>query len=80
MTRTEIIAKITSTVAQLPDEQLEALAEYTAYLAGPTVYSTLPKSEKDAIDAALDSLDAGKGVPWDVVSVALDQKLKAAGA
>ncbi len=79
MTRTEAIEKITSNVSQLDDEQLAALADYTAWLAAPSVYSTLPPAEKAALDAALDDLDRGAGVPWSTVKDELDAMLKAAG-
>lgn len=79
MTRTEAIEKITSNVSQLDDEQLAALADYTAWLAVPSVYSALPPVEKAALDAALDDLDRGAGVPWSTVKDELDTMLKAAG-
>ena len=63
MTRTETIAEITRTIQQLGDEQLVGIAAFTQRLAGPSVYSTLPDSEKQAIDDALARLDRGEGIP-----------------
>jgi len=80
MTRNEAIAQITSNAAQLGDDQLEALAEYTAYLAGPSVYSTLPQVEKDKIEEALDRLDAGEGIPGEKVFSELEARIASAKA
>lgn len=63
MTRIEAIAQITTTIQQLDDEQLIGMAAFAKRLAGPSVYSTLPDSEKQAIDDAMARLDRGEGIP-----------------
>ncbi len=80
MTRTEAIDRIKAKLDELPDERIEVLAELTEAWSKPTVYSTLSDAEKAEIDAALDRLDRGEGVPLETVKARLDAKLKAAGA
>lgn len=80
MTRTQAIDLIKAKLNQLPDERVETLAELANAWTEPTVYSTLSDAEKAEIDAALDELDGGEGVPWDRVTADLDAKIKAAGA
>ena len=76
MTRTEALERITSLAAQLDDEQLETLAAYTAYLAGPTVYSQLSDAQKAEIDDARAQIRRGDGIPGDQVFARLNAKLK----
>ena len=80
MTRAEAIDLIQAKLIAMPDERVEALAELAEAWSKPTVYSTLPDAEKAAIDAALDRLDRGEGVPWIEVKARLDAMLKDAGA
>lgn len=77
MTRAEAMNRIAAQLAGLPDDRIEALAELAESWSKPTVYSTLPVGEKVEIDAALDDLDRGEGVPLDVVRKKLRQKLEA---
>lgn len=78
MIRTKALAQIASTAAQLDDAQLEALAEYTAYLAGPTVYATLPEADKVKIEQALDALDRGEAIPAEQVFAELEAHIRTA--
>ena len=80
MIRTETIDLIKAKLDELPDEQLDALAELTKSWSEPSVYSQLPETEKRDIEAALDRLDAGEGVPWEDVKARLQAKLRSAGA
>ena len=80
MTRIQTIDQIKSKLDKLTDEQLAAIAQMANALAEqPSVYSTLSDAEKTEIDAALDELDAGKGVPWETVKADLEARIKAAG-
>lgn len=45
-----------------------------------TVFSRLPAADRASLDEAVDSLDKGQGFDLDVIDVALETKLKAAGA
>ena len=38
------------------------IAEFAQSLAGPSVYSSLPEAEKQAIDDAIARLDRGEGI------------------
>lgn len=78
MTRTEAIAQITSTIQQLGDEQLVGLSAFAQRLAGPSVYSTLPDSEKQAIDDAMARLDRGEGIPGPKVFADLRSRIATA--
>ena len=80
MTRSEAIAQIAAAAAKLNHEQLEGLAAFTATLVGPSVYSTLSLAEKAELDAALDRLDRGEGVPGEEVFARLDARIAAAKA
>lgn len=80
MTRSEAIAQIAANAEQLNDEQLEGLAAFTAALVGPSVYSTLSQAEKAALDAALDRLDRGEGIPGEEVFARIDSRIAAAKA
>lgn len=80
MTRTQAIDLLKAKLEQLPDERIETLAEMAAAWTEPSVYSTLSAADKAEIDAALDELDRGEGVPWDAVKADLDAKIKAAKA
>jgi hypothetical protein len=78
MTRSEAIAQIAANAQKLNDEQLEGLAAFTSALVLPSVYSTLSPVEKAAIDAALDRLDRGEGLPGEEVFARLDARIAAA--
>ena len=80
MTRFEAIAQIAAAAEKLNDEQLEGLAAFTAALVGPSVYSTLSEAEKAEIDAALDRLDNGEGIPGEEAFARLDARIMAAKA
>lgn len=80
MTRAEAIAQIAANAEQLSDQQLEGLAALTAALVGPNVYSTLPDAEKAALEAALDRLDRGEGIPGEEVFARIDSRIAAAKA
>lgn len=80
MTRTQAIDLLKAKLDQLPDERIETLAEMAQAWTKPTVYSTLSDAEKAEIDAALDELDRGEGLPWDSVKADLEAKIDAAKA
>jgi RNA polymerase-interacting CarD/CdnL/TRCF family regulator len=80
MTRSEAIAQIAANAEQLNDEQLEGLAALTAALVGPSVHSELSAEEKAALDAALDRLDRGEGIPGEDVFARIDARIAAAKA
>ena len=80
MTRSEAIAQIAANAEKLNDEQLEGLAAFTTELVQPSVYSTLSPEEKAAIDAALDRLDNGEGIPGEEVIDRLGSRIAAAKA
>ena len=80
MTRTQTIELITTKLGDLSDDQLLSLADIASTIGKPTIYSSLSAAEKAEIDAALDELDRGEGVPWDTVKADLDLMISAAGA
>jgi predicted transcriptional regulator len=80
MTRTQAIDLIKDKLEELPDERVEALAELASAWSKPTVYSTLSDAEKAEIDAALDELDRGEGVPWETIAADLEAKIKTKGS
>jgi hypothetical protein len=80
MTRSEAIAQIAANAEKLNDDQLEGLAAFTTALVRPSVYSTLSPAEKTALDAALDRLDRGEGIPGEEVFARLDARIAAAKA
>jgi RNA polymerase-interacting CarD/CdnL/TRCF family regulator len=80
MTRAEAIARIAANAEKLNDEQLAGLAAFTAALVRPSVYSSLPPAEKALLDAALDRLDRGEGIPGDEVFDRLDARVSSAKA
>lgn len=78
MTRIERIAPFLNA---LPDDAFEEFLAAAAYAASDaTLHSRLSTHEKALIDAAIDRLDAGQGIPYSDVKARLDAKLKAAGA
>lgn len=80
MTRSEAIPQIAANAEKLNDEQLEGLAAFTTALVRPTVYSTLPPEEKALIDAALDRLNRGEGIPGEETFSRLDERIAKAKA
>jgi hypothetical protein len=80
MTRVEAIAQIAANADKLNDDQLEALLALTSTLVRPSVYSTLLPADKAALDAALDRLDCGEGIPGEDVFARLDARIAAAKA
>jgi len=80
MTRSEAIAQIAADAEKLNDEQLAGLAAFTAALVRPSVFSTLPPAEKAVLDAALDRLDRGEGMPGEDVFRRIDARIAAAKA
>lgn len=80
MTRSETIDLIRTRLEKLTDDQLAAMADMARAGSESTVYETLSDAEKSEIDAALDRLDRGEGVPLNDVKARLDAKLQAAGA
>ena len=80
MNRTQAIAQIAGTIDQLDDEQLAGLAEFTRWLVGPSVYSSLPESEKQAIEEAIARLDRGEGLPGPQVFSDLRNRIASARA
>jgi hypothetical protein len=75
VTRSEAISQIAANAEKLNDDQLEGLAAFTTALVRPTAYSTLPPEEKVMIDAALDRLDRGEGIPGEEVFSRLDERI-----
>lgn len=76
MTRIERIAPF---IEALSDDAFEDFLAAASYAAGDaTIYEALSPKEKADIDAAIARLDSGQGVPYDVVKVHLDAKLKGA--
>jgi len=80
MTRTEAIAQIAANAEKLNDDQLDGLVAFTSTLVQPSVYSTLSPTDKVALDAALDRLDRGDGIPGEEVFARLDARIAAAKA
>ena len=80
MTRREAITSINSTLAELSDERVRALAELARSQLQPTVFSTLSAADRAELDGAVDGLDMGEPVAWETVQAELEAKLKAAGA
>ena len=80
MTRTQAIDLIRSKLDTLPDDRIEVLAEVASAWDKPTVYSTLDDAEKADIDAALDELDRGEGIPGTQVFSEMRQRIAAAKA
>ena len=76
MTRIERIAPF---IEALSDDAFEDFLAAASYAAGEAaIYPTLTPEQKAEIDAAIVRLDAGEGVPYDVVKGRLDARLKAA--
>ena len=78
MTRTQAIDLIKAKLDTLPDDRIEVLAEVAIATDRPTVYSTLTDAEKPDIDAALDELDRGEGIPGAQVFSELRRRVAAA--
>ena len=78
MTRTQAIDLIKARLDTLPDDRIEVMAEVATATDRPTVYSTLTDAEKADIDAALDELDRGEGIPGEQVFSEMRQRVAAA--
>ena len=78
MTRTQAIDLIRAKLDTLPDDRIEALAEVASAWDKPTVYSTLGDADKADIDAAVDELDRGEGIPGEQVFGEMRQRIAAA--
>lgn len=78
MTRTQAIDLIKSRLDTLSDDRIEVMAEVASATDRPTVYSTLTDAEKADIDAALDELDRGEGIPGEQVFSEMRQRVAAA--
>jgi hypothetical protein len=78
MTRAETIAQIAANAERLDDEQLAGIAALTEALLRPTVFSTLSHEDRAVLDAALDRLDGGEGLPGEQVFARLDGRIAAA--
>jgi hypothetical protein len=79
MIRSKAIAQIAAKAKKLNDEQLAGLAAFTAPLVRQSEHSTLPPDEKAALEAALDRLDRGEGIPGEDV-FRLDARIASAKA
>jgi ABC-type phosphate/phosphonate transport system permease subunit len=75
MTRSEAIAQMAANAEKRNDEQRAGLAAFTATRVRRCVYSTLPPAEKAVLDAALDRLDRGEGIPGEDVFHRLDGRI-----
>jgi hypothetical protein len=67
-------------VKTLPEERQRYAAEVLEQIAGAaqtTVYAALSDAEKSEIDAALDELDRGEGLPWNSVKRDLEARITA---
>jgi len=80
MTRAEAIAQIVANTEKLNDDQLEGIAAFTSALVQPSIFSTLSPADRTALDAALDRLDRGEGIPGEEVFARLDARIAAAKA
>ena len=78
MTRAQAIDLIRAKLDTLPDERVEVLAEIAHAWDSPTVFSTLSDAERAELDAAVDELDRGEGIPGDQVFTELRQRIAAA--
>ncbi len=79
MDRAEALERIKCRLADLPDDRVEALADLADAWASPTVFLTLSDADKAEIDAALDELDRGEGVPWASVKLDLEERIAKSG-
>lgn len=77
MTRTQAIDLIRAKLDTLPDDRIQVLAEVAQASDRPTVYATLSDTEKAEIDAALDELDRGEGIPGKQVFAELRSRIAA---
>lgn len=78
MTRTQAIDLIRAKLDTLPDDRIEVIAEVAGAWDQPTVYSTLSDAEKAELDAAVDELDRGEGIPGAQVFSGLRKRIAAA--
>ncbi len=77
MTKQHTIERIAQSIDRLDAAGLEQVADYVEHLAGDTVYSSLPEADKQAIDAAIESLDRGERIPGEQVFRALRARISA---
>ncbi len=78
MNRAQAISQIAKNAEKLNDAQLEGLVALTSDILKASIFSTLPPAEKALLDAALDRLDQGQGMPGDEVFARLDAHISAA--
>ena len=78
MTRTQAIEQIRAKLDTLPDDRIEMLADVLSAWGKPTVYSTLNDAGKADVDAALDELDRGEGIPGEQVFSEMHRRIAAA--
>ena len=62
MSKMEAIARITAVCEKLDAAQVAEIEQFAADMLGPTVYSTLPESERRKIDEAIAELDRGEKI------------------
>ena len=58
----EAIARITAACEQLDAAQVAEIEQFASSMLGPSVYSTLPESERRKIDEAIARLDRGERI------------------
>ena len=80
MTRTELLHRLSELTGTLGDEALEAVLQFSAYMAGPSYYETLGPDARASIARGISEYERGEVSPYDEVSVRLDARLKNAGA
>ena len=78
MNRTQAIDLIVAKLDTLPDDRIEVLAEVVITWNKSTVYSTLSDAGKADIDAGLDELDRGEGIPGEQMFSEMRQRISAA--
>jgi hypothetical protein len=72
------IEQLTQTAAALPDEHIDGLIAYAAYLAGQPLYYTAPPKVHASIDRGLAQHERGNTVPAATVFDDLQARIDAA--
>jgi predicted transcriptional regulator len=75
MSKMEAIAQFCRIAEQLSEEELQAVLDYSSYMAGPSVYSTLSEADKASINRGLADKQAGRVVDGDVAHAAIRQRI-----